>query len=184
MGDLMWVLTRKGCFSAAEDADDDTMVYVRTHTLVDAENFLAALAKKDQGEGGVIHTIAGCYTYRVHATKAGWARFCAAEAAAVDYPSFQKAVAAENPTRALSYRQAWGRFSSITLREDALHGYPKDERKGEDWPTGSALLTNPDRCMCCGDVLRAGKLATTSPKVPGFYFCSPEHLFRYAAVHS
>ena len=124
----MWVITKVGFFSVVEDKEDDSMVIVRAMCEQDAEALLRGLDVTcvSTEKPGVVHTVAGCYVYRVHCSKAGFARWTAKQAADVDYPHFQEAMRVINPVRMQSYRDAWDRFSSITLREDAQHGYPSD----------------------------------------------------------
>lgn len=96
-------MTTEGFFSAVEDREDDSAVFLRARVRGDAEQLAAAVG------GTVLETPAADYGFRVRMAKADWARYVAACAGGIDYDNFKNAVAArQGAARARVYGEVWG----------------------------------------------------------------------------
>ena len=88
----MWIINDDGFFSAVQDRENDAMLYVRSRSETDLQEFINT-AKSDseesEWEAEIIHTPERDYQWRVHASKQIWAEYLAAKARNIDYGNFK-----------------------------------------------------------------------------------------------
>lgn len=99
----MWVLTADGFFSAVEDRDDHSRVFIRGRARGDAQRLADALGAT------IMETPSADYRFRVRVSKAAWSSYVAACAGGIDYDNFKNAVATRQGSRAGAvYGEVWG----------------------------------------------------------------------------
>ena len=107
----MWLLTTDGFFSAVEDRDDETSVFVRARAREDVQRLADALG------AAVIETPDADYRFRVHLSKATWSSYVADSAAGIDYDNFKRAVAVrQGAERAHVYGEVWSTLLRLQER--------------------------------------------------------------------
>lgn len=107
----MWLLTTDGFFSAVEDRDDPTTVFVRARAREDARRLADVL------DAAVIETPDADYRFRVHLAKVAWASYVADAAARIDYDNFKRAVAVRHgQERARVYGEVWSTLLRLQER--------------------------------------------------------------------
>ncbi len=125
-------MTTEGFFSAVEDREDESGVFVRARVRGDAEKLAAAVG------GTVLETPARDYRFRVRMTKSDWARYVAACATGIDYDNFKNAVAVrQGAARAGVYGEVWG----VLLRLQRAAGRA---RKDLRLPTQETIIYGED----------------------------------------
>jgi hypothetical protein len=99
----MWVFTDEGFYSAVEDWNDDSRVWVRARD----EGDIVKLAMRFS-DAEVVHTPGRDYAYRVHLTKAQWGRFMLDKSLGIDYGNYKDAVKErQGQKRASLYMRVW-----------------------------------------------------------------------------
>jgi hypothetical protein len=88
----MWIINEDGFFSAVEDWNDSSRIYVRGRSRTDLETFIevvVALPENSYWTPELTHTPNNDYAWRVHTPREFWVAYLAAKANGLDYGNFK-----------------------------------------------------------------------------------------------